>query len=331
MQDRKEVILVQSRVGRNEIEQVVVPDHRDPNGADPWQRQADQEAQDDHRPPDRPDHLQHPHPSEEESPARVDDCEFEQDQPDASHEEPARERLARHAAMPDHVRARAREEHKYGCAEVCHPSRHVPARRRELGIQRVEGRRAEVVASVVERHHNHRQTAEDVDGSDASVLLRLGQFWLGRGHSSMISDSGACLMLTLILERFIDRRVDKRPVDRCPGPAGGRVDLAAFLNHSAHPADLAKSLIESCGSHVQDQLVDRLGIFVYFIRDNHAELVELGPGQLRQRVEGRRDVTDFDHDVRVDEIRIERHHRSVGVFERQPRLWSKGHLPDSRV
>jgi hypothetical protein len=153
-----------AEIGRNgTVEEVVTGDQRKPEACNRGARQPDKPGQHDHRCADRPDHPRHQRGEARiERPADANDGEFENDQPEAAGQQEAADLGGGPAlrAIEPGRNPGQKDEHRRTVMRD-------PAGEEQCGVgdvARIGAARTEEVAGMVERHQDHHQTAQQIDG-----------------------------------------------------------------------------------------------------------------------------------------------------------------------
>ena len=157
--------------GLNPVQEIVGGDHDDADGGDEPVRKKKERAEHDHGPAKRPkDNKKRDVKIEIElhGEAAEDDC-VEKDEPETARPEEARE-FALGFAAERKIGAGASEKKENGRAEVGDPAGEEICRGGLRKIVGKEGSVGEKIARVVERHDDHDDAAEKIDGLDARAL-----------------------------------------------------------------------------------------------------------------------------------------------------------------
>ncbi len=165
------------------VEHVVPTDHDETGCGDRPARQVDERGKRDHRHTDCENHLRDEMiEMEAEAPPETHDGEFDQHEPDAAREQKAAD-IAGTAALSVQKRRNPRQKDKGWRAEMRNPARQ--EQRRIGDVARIKSAGSKEIACVIERHHDHDQTAQEIDRIEASRVRRRGFFkgrFAGRRH-----------------------------------------------------------------------------------------------------------------------------------------------------
>src|SRR5579859_6066809 len=72
---------------------------------------------------------------------------------------------------PVEIRANSREKKKSRCTEMCDPANKEVEDPSPIDVFRSKGNIADEISNVIQRHEDHRKSANEVDGADSSIAI----------------------------------------------------------------------------------------------------------------------------------------------------------------
>jgi hypothetical protein len=173
------------RLGADTVERVVADDQRGAHRRDRARRQVDQRRERDHRPAQHPEDV---HQRDVEVDVELvgqapQHDGIESDQPESAGPQVTRQ-LGTGLLAQLEARAHAGEQAEYRGADMRDPAREEQRHGGGRRIGRIASRDAQVVAHMIERHHDHHEAAQHVDRLDACA-----SDCDGSGHAGMVAHS----------------------------------------------------------------------------------------------------------------------------------------------